>query len=260
MPSPFPGMDPYLEDPARWPDVHVTLVTALRDALMQRLRPRYVVRVEERVYVTGEDEEELIRPDLAVLPRPPAAAPPQASTGRVPVPVVVATVIAAEQRERFLEVRAPDSGEVVTVIEVLSPTNKRGPRSAGRESYLAKRRAVLASPAHLVELDLLRAGARAPMAGPLPPGDYHVIVSHAERRPRCEVYPLSLRAALPVIPFPLRGEEAVEVDLQAVLEDVYARGGYDLDVDYDRPPVPPLAPDDAAWARERVAAWRAGRG
>lgn len=256
MPSPFPGMDPYLEDPARWPDVHVTVVTALRDALMQRLRPRYVVRVEERVYVLGEDEEELIRPDLAVLPRAAAAAPP-APSGRVPVPVVVPIVVAAEQRERFLEVRVPESGEVVTVIELLSPTNKRGPRSAGREAYLAKRRAVLASPAHLVELDLLRGGARVPMARPLPPGDYHVIVSHAERRPRCDVYAMRLREPLPVIPFPLRGDEAVEVDLQAVLEQAYANGAYDLDVDYDRPASPPLGDEDAGWARERVAAWRA---
>jgi len=255
-------MDPYLEDPARWPDVHLSLIAELRAELNARLRPRFVVRAEERVYVAaaGEETEPPVRPDLTVLARPGADGPVEGPTGsgRAASPVVIPTVVDEERRERYLVVRAADSGTVVTVIEVLSPTNKRGPGSAGRRAYVAKRREVLASEAHLVEVDLLREGARVPMAAPLPGADYFVIVSRAERRPACEVYPVALRDPLPVVAVPLTPDEDVEVDLQAMLARAYERGGYDLDVDYRRDPVPPLGGDDAAWARERVEAWLAG--
>lgn len=254
MRSPFPGMDPWLEHPARWPDVHLRLIAALGDELMARVRPRYVVRADERVYVDA-DPEAWIAPDLSVLARSGAPEAPRVSpAGRAAVPVVVPTVVDPVLRERFLVVRAADTHEVVTVIEVLSPTNKRGPGAAGRQAYLAKRREVLASPAHLVEIDLLRAGQRVPMRAALPDADYFVIVGRAERRPDCEVFATRLREPLPVVPIPLRQDEAVEVDLQALLDGVYERAGYDLDVDYRQEPVPPLEECDAAWARGLLAA------
>lgn len=254
MASPFPGMDPWLENPARWPDVHLRLIAALGDELMARVRPRYVVRADERVYVDA-DPETFIAPDLTVTARTSGPVEPRTQpAGSARAPVVIPTVIDPVLRERFLVVRAADTHEVVTVIELLSPTNKRGPGAAGRQAYLAKRREVLASPAHLVEIDLLRGGQRVPMRAPLPTGEYFVIVGRAARRPDCEVFPIGLRDRLPVIPIPLRGDEAAEIDLQALLDGVYSRAGYDLDVDYAQEPVPPLTPDDLRWARERVQA------
>jgi hypothetical protein len=169
------------------------------------------------------------------------------------IPVIVPTVVDVEVHERFLEVRDAESREVVTVVEALSPTNKRGPSSAGRQQYLRKRRRVLRSSANLVELDLLRAGHRVPMGRSLPIADYYAIVS----RPDCEVYPVRLRERLPRIAFPLRGDETVTLDLQAVLDTAFDRAGYDLSVDHDGDPVPPLEADDRAWARDRIVAWRA---
>lgn len=255
MPSPFPGMDPWLEHPGRWPDVDGMLVTTLREALGRAVRPRYVVTMDERVYVDDEPEAELMRPDVAVRGSGPGA--PSGTT--TSTPVVVPTVLDAEVRERFLEVRDADSREVVTAIEVLSPTNKRGPASEGRQQYLEKRRRVLRSATHLVEIDLLRGGDRVPMRRPLPPGDYHVVVSRASRRPDCEVYPVALRERLPIVAIPLRGDESAPLDLQAVVETAYDRAGYDLIVDYAAEPSPPLGAADRAWARERVQAWRATR-
>jgi len=257
MGSPFPGMDPYLEDPTRWQDVHHNVVGVLRETLQAALRPRYVVQVEERVYVSDDDEVvAVVRPDAAVasaerVPERPASGAP------FPTPVVVPTVMATTRRERYLTVRLRgEDHPVVTVLELLSPTNKRGPESEGRKAYLAKRRDVLASPSHLIELDLLRAGERVPMARRLPLADYYVIVSRADRRPRCDVYPVTLREALPTVPVPLAGDEQAGLDLEAVLTTAYDRAAYDLVLDYDAEPTPPLDPEAAGWARERIALWR----
>lgn len=247
MPSPFPGMDPWLEDPAGWTEVHARLVPTLGDALVAALKPRYVVRIEERVYVDHEPGSEIFRGDV-VLTGPASPRPARTSPSGGVVPVVVPTIVAAEVRERFLVIRSR-AGEVVTVIEVLSPTNKRGPGSDGRRQYLAKRDRVLRSAVHLVEIDLLRAGERVPMQGLLPPASYYVIVGRAEARPQCEVYPIQLGDRLPVFSVPLSGEEEAPVDLQAVLDAVYDRAGYDAYLDRTRDPEPPLSPDDLAWAR-----------
>ncbi|MBX3466039.1 MAG: DUF4058 family protein [Planctomycetes bacterium] len=251
MPSPFPGMDPWLEDPQGWTGVHTRLVTVLGDALVAALKPRYEVRIEERIYV-DHDPPEPMRADVA-LTEGTRRGRPQAAQGTSASPVIVPTVMGEEIRERFLTICSRD-GEVVTVIEVLSPTNKRAKGSDGRQEYLAKRERVLRSTAHLVEIDLLRAGERVPMARPLPPASYYVVVSRAQRRPRCEVYPIQLRDRLPPVAVPLLGDEEVEVDLQTILDTVYDRAGYDAYLDHGRPlPPPPLDPDDEAWMREALA-------
>ena len=116
-------------------------------------------------------------------------------------------------------------GEVVTIIEVLSPANKRA-NSDGRREYLAKRAMILRSSAHLVEIDLLRGGERLPMAEPLPSVDYDVIVSRAPRRPMADVWPTTLRQPLPTVPIPLAGEDPeVPLDLQAIFHAVHERAG-----------------------------------
>ena len=160
MPSPFPGMDPFLEHPDLWPDVHNALIAAMRDVLAPALRPRYYVAIEERAYL--EDSSELVlvgRPDFAVV-----GAGGEAGGTTEPVRgarvVEVDLPVAFPVRGTYLEVRGVAGGDVVTVIEILSPGNKRP--GTGRRLYLDKRATVLATRTSLVEVDMLRAGERMP--------------------------------------------------------------------------------------------------
>ena len=144
---------------------------------------------------------------------------------------------------------------LVTAIEVLSPTNKR---RDGRDEYLQKRRRLLMSSAHLMEIDLLREGHRVPMRKPLPAAPYFVFVSRAERRPLTDVWPIALDQRLPVVPVPLLpGDKDVPLDLQSAFTAVYDGLGYDMAVDYARPPEVPLAAQHAAWAEQQLRATRA---
>jgi len=259
MPSPLPGMAPFLEG-EEWEDFHTTFNTVIRETLSPRLEPRYLIRVVRRVYVEHADEDspQLRRADVAVL----STATDQLgeagqSSGGVatlaPVPCVLP--MPEERRETYLVIRERDSRHIVTVIETLSPRNKRS-GGEGRREYLRKREEVLCSETHLVELDLLRGGRRLPVVGSLPPGDYYAVVSRAHRRPRAEVYPWTLRQRLPVIPVPLaKGEPDVPVDLQAVFGTVYDRARYDLSLDYRQPLEPPLSEVflEACWPSEAVA-------
>jgi hypothetical protein len=160
-----------------------------------------------------------------------------------------------EKRESLLYVRDVETQAVVTVIELLSPGNKR-PGSDGRKKYLAKRQEILGSMSHLVELDLLRGGKRLPTKQPLPGGDYFAIVSRAKRRPRADVFAWTLRQPLPSIPIPLHASDPdVPLDLQHVFAAVYDRVRYDATVDYDADVSPPLGPNEQ-WARSAIQRWR----
>ena len=262
MPSPFPGMDPFIEGQV-WEDFHTRFITALADSLLPGVRPRYVVRVERRVYLehAPEGPADFINPDVMVLERPEEPSPSTEGSGGTATlvavtPVVLSVPIPERRRQAYLTVRERESMEVITVIEVLSPSNKRS-GSDGQREYLSKREAVLLSGTHLVELDLLRGGKRLPTNEPLPPGDYYAIVSRAARRPRVDVYAWPLRHPLPTIPVPLTGNDpAVPLDLQAVFNTVYDRAGYDYSLDYRGPVEPALSEADAAWAQEVLAAAR----
>jgi hypothetical protein len=256
MPSPFPGMDPYLEHPDLWPDVHNGLIAALRDALAPVLRPRYYVALEERTYLDDPPELLLVgRPDLAVVAAAGAGPPGARERPREPRSVEVELPLAVPVRETYLEVRGVADADVVTVIELLSPANKRP--GAGRRLYLDKRLSILATRTSLVELDLLRAGEPMPTRGPATPGEYRILVSRGWRRPRAELIPFGVRDPLPPCPVPLRqGEDEPTLALGAVVGALYDRAGYDLRIDYQRDPVPPLTGDDVSWAAGVVA----GRG
>lgn len=257
MPSRFPGMDPFIEG-QDWEDFHVAFIVGLKDALMPRVRPRYVVRAERRIYLEHrlDDEGEQIRPDVAILdPGASAARLPSPARGQAiaPTPVLLHLPIPEEHRETLLIIRLRESMEVVTVLEVLSPTNKRR-RSDGRREYLAKREAVLRSPTHLVEIDLLRGGERLPTIESLPEGDYFAFVSRGTRRPQTEVYPWRMADRLPALPIPLQGGDPdVILDLQTVFATVYDHAGYDYSLDYARHVEPPMADAGAAWVRSRLA-------
>jgi hypothetical protein len=247
-------MDPYLEGQV-WSDFHHNFIIQIQAALVPRLRPRYVVRVEENVYLEYESDESrrIIRPDVTLFEVPSASE--TTSEGGVAVmtpPVAIPLPMPEQVREAYLEVRLRETHEVVTVIELLSPVNKRA-HSESRREYLAKREAVLRSPVHLVEMDLLRGGERLPMARTLPPADYYVIVSRAPRRPMADVWAFTLRHRLPTIPVPLADEDPdVPLDLQEAFNAVYDRAGYDYSVDYQHGTIPPLRGDEAAWAQAVV--------
>ena len=141
-----------------------------------------------------------------------------------------------------------ENKKVVTVIEVLSPSNKvLGSR--GRASFESKRREVLDSSTHWVEIDLLRSGERVWTRRPLPPCEYLVHVSRMSKRPKGLIWPIRLPQRLPSIPIPLKPEDPdASLELQTVLDTAYDRAGYDLSVDYSRDPTPPLPKEWEAWA------------
>ena len=249
MPSPFPGMDPFIEGHV-WEDFHHRLVDEIAVAITPRLRPRYVARVEVQVYLEHEPEERRsIIPDAYVAGTG-TPGPPAGGVGAAVAPVRLTLPIPVEMRRAFLTIRDRDNLEVVTEIEMLSPWNKR-PHSDGVREYVRKREAVLRDTAHLVELDMLRRGDRRQTGEPLPPGDFYALVSRAKSRPTVDVYPWALRHPLPTIPIPLAGSDPdVPLDLQAVFTSVYDRAGYDYSLDYSRPVEPPLSPEDVSWVHE----------
>ncbi len=249
----FPGMDPYLEDPRIWSGIHNRFIVYLADQLQPLIRPRYIAAVEERVFVQGTEQREII-PD-AWLKRHRPEANPSASAALLDVDTpMVMQVPELEIHESYVEILDRESEQrIVTVVELLSPTNKFA--GAGQESYLAKQREVRASQTHLVEIDLLRSG-RHVLAVPewavrgSGPYSYLICVNRAEeRRDRFEWYPRQLRQRLPRIRVPLAdGDPDVVLDLQAVLVQTYEAGSYRERLRYDRPCLPPLSAEDQVWA------------
>jgi Protein of unknown function (DUF4058) len=253
MPSPFPGMDPFLEEPGLWPDVHHEIISEARAQLGAQLVPKYYVRIEERVYISDENDpgRDVMVPDVRIAARPGWEDRPFEPRGGTAVeiaePIVVTTLIDEEIREARLEIVDREQRLVVTVIELLSPTNKV-PGSRGRASFEQKRQEVMNSPSHFVEIDLLRGGVGVRTRETLPPCEYLVHLSRNSKRPKALAWPIRLSQRLPVIPIPLHaGDPDARLDLQAVLTTAYDRARYDLSIDYTRDPVPPLPPEWAAW-------------
>jgi hypothetical protein len=245
-------MDPYLETPDLWPDVHHELISQIRSALNPRLRPKYVARVELRVYISDDDDpgREALVPDVRIE-KPKRKGGKRSKEGpalAVTEPLIVPLLLDDEIEEAHLEIKHLETGALVTLIEVLSPTNKiRGAR--GRASFMAKRQETLASDVHWVEIDLLRAGVPSVSRPPLRPSDYRILVSRAGERTRAQYWPVGLRQPLPVIVIPLRPPDAdVPLDLGAVLNAAYDHGAYDLSINYRQDADPPLKGEDAAWA------------
>jgi hypothetical protein len=249
-------MDPYLEDPGLWPDVHHELISAARELLNAAVRPKYVVRIEQRVYVSDEDDpgREVIVPDIKITRRAGkrpgrAGSPAELSQIDVAEPLELITLLQDEIREPRLQIVDRRDRKLVTVVEIVSPTNKVA-GSRGRADYLEKRQETMNSPVHWVEIDLLRTGVPVIPRSMVPLGDYFVHVSRAERRPRGQVWPIVLPQRLPAFKVPLKGkDENAILNLQRVLDTAYDRAGYDLDIDYRKGPVARLPKKYAAWAR-----------
>ncbi len=243
MPSPFPGMDPYLEG-STWMNFHGQLCSEIARQLGPKLRPRYLA-IDERFFT--EIRSRLVRwsPISTCRARP-------SSEGASLNAVAPAHATDMPLHSHSVEIRDRLERRLITSIEVLSPTNKRG---EGRDEYLAKRRRILQSPTHLVEIDLLRAGRRIPMTRELPSAPYFVFVGRFEVRPETDVWPIRLDQPLPIIPVPLLpGDADVLLDLQLALTTVYDLSEYDLEIDYTQPPEGPLDPEQTTWVDERLRA------
>jgi hypothetical protein len=251
--SPFPGMDPYVEGPRHWKDFHHRFIDDLSDAISDRLPQNYFARIEQDVLMVAHGDEELDKlagPDLTVSRSTSRRSPVRARVAGG-TPVLESVEIANVERldpltEGFIEIRSLPDQELVTVIEVLSRTNKS---KEGRALYLEKRERLLREPINLVEIDLLRSGRRLELARPLPQGHYYVFVSHMNRKPICNVFAWNVRQPLPAIPIPLHGKDpAVRLPLAAVLERTFRRGRYAQLTDYSAPPPPPsFSREDARW-------------
>lgn len=249
MPSPFPGVDPYLEG-LMGSTVHQQLSSEIARQLAPKLAPKYFTRAAEW-FVLDADEgiavtTAKINPDVSVAQSQGGGLSNQAAV--LEAPLRLTTVMPVKVRQVTIEIREVARRRLVTAIEILSPSNKRAP---GRREYLKKRRRLLMSSAHLMEIDLLRRGRRVPMRQPLPEQPYFVLLSRAEQRPVLEVWPISLRERLPLVPVPLlAGDPDVSLDLQAAFETVYDACRFDVSLDYSAAPMTPLPPEDAAWAEQ----------
>jgi hypothetical protein len=216
-------MDPYLEAPY-WMTIQSQLLYEITGQLAPQLRPRYFPFAEKRFV------KEVIDGVVSKVPHV------------------------------TIEIRDIASQELATTIEVLTPTNKRG---EGYEEYLGKRKRVLKTASHLLEIDLLRQGGRIPLSEPLPEAPYFVFLGrgapfylylpHATNQPCTEIWPIGFQDPLPTVPVPLSlGDADVLLNLQLALTTLYDRMAYRWLVDYQRPPEVALPPEIVPWAEERV--------
>jgi hypothetical protein len=268
MASPFPGMDPWLESPYIWGDFHQSLAGEIRRFLNRRLPKPYYARLESRPEIGIVEDEDgdkrRIGPDVAVVryPNTPAAAVLEIPTRAISSGSFEVIVSSEAIKHFFVEVRDAAKGhELITLIEIVSPSNKRPGKD--RRSYLRKQSEVLSSDANLVEIDLLRTGKRLFASTEIPtmlsseskPLDYVILINRAwkrkDARTAFEVYPVSLVETLPCIPVPLReGQIESSLDLQEAFQEAYDAGPYRMGaLDYTDPPLPP---ELATWADDRL--------
>lgn len=262
MPSPFPGMDPYLEGYV-WPDVHHRLATQISDQLNPHLRPRYVARIEIRMVVDESPQSEvgIIYPDVEIVRRQRNVPPPLPAGDGVlvaeafaPTAPTAASVLIQlpeiEVRLASVEIYDTAQNQLVTAIEILSPVNKRGP---GLTKYRAKWWELRRASVHILEIDLLRRGQRPLVHTRIPDSPYRVTLARAGSG-SVHAWAVQLRDALPVLPVPLRSPDAdVLLDLGLAIRTIYDRAAYDLSIDYTAPPPPPeLSSDELAWLRDQI--------
>lgn len=244
----FPGMNPYLENPSLWSEVHSWLIVQLARSLNSSIIPKYRAAVEKRVYL---DSLRVGIPDVSIFQQnPDADSSSVVTTGVLSKPIRVTVPLTEEIAERYLEIREVKTGRVVTVIEILSPKNKRV--GEGRDKYLTKRQKVLNSTTHLVEIDLLRTGNFMPMVEVIR-SDYRILVSRANLRPEAELYPFNVRESIPQFLLPLQpGDQEPGVNLSEVLREVYQEAALDLAIDYSVQPVPQLNESAFQWVQSLI--------
>ena len=257
-------MDPYLEHPALWPDVHSRLISAIADALVPLVSPKYFVGVEQRThFISSEDLDAGVQPPKRFPSRPDVVLAQEPTRSLKLGEAAIAYEAASSPREievdlppfevteSYLEIRSLPARRVVTTIELLSPTNKQAP--SGRAEYLTKRSALLESKIHLVEIDLLRAGQPMPEVPDANNSDYRLFISRWQQRPRARLIVFDTPHAIPAIEIPLLPEDPEpKLALSQVLHALYERARYDLWNDYTTPATPPIRAQFADWARSRI--------
>lgn len=260
MASPFPGMDPYLEG-EMWQEFHETLANAIRQQLMPYLKPKYVALLAKRYVIERptlgivQPPDRIVYPDVHVVKPPGFAAPLHVAAGSPAVmePTVVLPSFTIDEIPLLnVEIRDVAERRLVTVIEILSPVNKRG---EGAREYVNRRTELLQTETHLLEIDLLCQGERIQLQGQPPPAPYYIYLSRADRRPYTLVYALALREPLPRIPVPLlRPDPDVVLDLQAALDACFELVGYENLLDYTSAPPAGVFEEDREWVIERLSA------
>jgi hypothetical protein len=257
MPSPFPGMDPYLEGDM-WQEFHETLAGAIRAQLMRVLPPTYVALLAKRyvldrsaLSIVDVPRGRVVYPDVHVVAPPAAPAPTPPTLGATALAVAEPAVELPSPRFEEIpllsvEIRDVAQRRLVTIIEILSPANKYG---EGAREYAERRMDLLDTRTHVLELDLLRQGLRIALQGEPPPALYYAYLSRAQRRPWTAVWPIALQAPLPVVPVPLLPPDPdVPLDLQAAINDCFDLVQYERLLDYSgAPPPPDLSDEDGAW-------------
>jgi len=250
MPSPFPGMNPYLENPELWSEVHNRLIVAMAIAIESNLSRQYRVAIEKRTYISDGEESLLVGiPDVSVYSQRSSTnqTPSIATLAAQDEAITVTIPIPEEARESYLEIREVATGYVVTVIELLSPKNKSV--GIGRRKYETKRSLVLSSPTHLVEIDLLRGGKSMQIFRPIPQTDYRILISRSDRRPQAQLYAFGVQQKIPQFLLPLQsGDTEPLVDLQSLLAQVYDQARFDMAINYTQETIPPLKEEDRMWA------------
>src|SRR5687768_8033362 len=251
MRSPFPGMDPYLE--RHWLDVHTKLVAYAADALNEQLPADLVASTEERVAVEAEPGgEHVFAPDVFVSESTAQAVTGAgSSTGVLEAPFRLVAQV-EPVTERFVRIVEAGGERLITVIEFVSPTKKRG---EGLLAFRNKRAELLASGVNFVEVDLLRSGDWAGLLRPhrfaetVPTSAFRVAIRVPRDPHAVYFFPIGLRVPLPSIPIPLRARDPeVRLDLQSLVTRAYENGRYARRLDYAKPCDPPLDAGDAAWA------------
>ncbi len=250
MPSPFPGMDPYLEG-YLWPDVHAALAHKIRQLLAPQIQPKYVARLEISVIEDESFEAEIgvMYPDVEIVQAQPTPEPAAGVTVAEPTATTAPLTIPVPQvRLVNVEIRDVAENQLVTSIEIISPVNKREPNLS---RYRQKRERIRNSEVHLLEIDLVRRGSRIWEYARIPDVPYLVVLTRAAAS-TMEVWPIKLSDALPSLPVPLRPpDKDVVLDLSAALTAVYDEAYYRLSIDYQQDPPPPaFSAEEQAWMRE----------
>jgi hypothetical protein len=250
MPSPFPGMDPYLEHPELWSGVHHWLIIRIAEFLNPQINPKYRVAVKVRVFETIVTQSLLVGiPDLTIKTSKAGVKTNQNNVAVAelsPQPVRINLPIPETIKQGYLEVKEVATGEVVTVIELLSPVNKKP--GEGRNSYLNKRQKILGSSPNFVELDLLKSGHKMPMDSNGIKSDYRIVVSRGNIRPQADLYAFNLTDKIPPFPLPLQPEDSEPIiNLQDLVNQVYDHAAYDLVINYQQDPYPPVSEQSQIW-------------
>jgi hypothetical protein len=258
MPSPFPGMDPYLEAPSIWEDFHANLGGEIQAQLTPFLRPKYVAALTPHITydeIIIETPPRTVKPDVSVL-----HVANQPYTGEAiaiaPSPLIGQVTQDVPVKLVSVEIRAVEDGTLVTAIEILSPVNKRSGHEAFRR-YDRKRRSLMRSEANLLEIDLLCQGKRFPMLTPLPNNPYFIFLHRGSGSTDVFIWPLSLAEPIPPVPVPLlEPDPDLPLDLGKAIQNIYDRAAYDLRIDYSQPPPKPdLSDDETAWIHAHLKAF-----